>query len=528
MKTVKQTLTENSLIIIISTALVKIIGALFKIPLATDYFLGDLGFGYYSIAHDIFMPFYVLAISGLPCAVSQITAEYVAKNNYAALDEKFKSTKKLFTRLGLLLAIVTVLLSLPIVIRSGFQNSAFLSVLAVVPSILLCFVISAYRGYFEGFSNMYPTAVSKIIEAVFKLSLGLIMAFVVINTTHNSAFASAAAMAAVSLGNLFATLYLKLKYKKCNPINKIDSFSSREVQNDFSPKNIFALALPYVLASLSASLVSLIDVVTVKTYFENASQSYLQSIEINTDNLSTYLYGVRSKAFTLYYLIPTITMSIGISALPVLTKFRTNNDYSSLQTNINFTLKLISVITFPASIGLIALSGPIMNLLYSSNDSLGSNLLLIYGIAALFSGFAIPLTTVLQSLNLQKRVFFSIVFGIIIKIIVNIILVRIPSVNIYSAPLGTGFCYLFMLADLVIVLNKKVTKIEFANSVLKPLVSALICGGAAFAVSLISSQKIVTVFAVLTAIIVYFIMLFITKTFFKDELKNLPIIKYII
>ena len=60
MKTVKHTLTENSIVLIISTALVKIIGAIFKIPLATDAFLGDIGFGYFSVAHDIFMPFYIL------------------------------------------------------------------------------------------------------------------------------------------------------------------------------------------------------------------------------------------------------------------------------------------------------------------------------------------------------------------------------------------------------------------------------------------------------------------------------------
>ena len=64
----KQNLVSSSLILLVSTVLVKIIGAAFKIPLATNTFLGDLGFGYFSVAYDLFTPFYTLAVSGLPSA----------------------------------------------------------------------------------------------------------------------------------------------------------------------------------------------------------------------------------------------------------------------------------------------------------------------------------------------------------------------------------------------------------------------------------------------------------------------------
>ncbi len=528
MKTVKHTLTENSIVLIISTAIVKIIGAVFKIPLATDTFLGDIGFGYFSVAHDIFMPFYILAISGLPSAVSQITAEYVTKKKYYSVKENFKITRKLFFVLGLIFSLLVVILSVPLLFSSSEKNT-FLSILSIAPSIFLCFIISAYRGYFEGFNNMYPTAVSKIIEAVFKLGLGLVLSYVTINITHNPALASAAAMLAISFGTLISLLYLTLKSKRNNPINNRKILPLSEKDNIITVKNIIILAIPYVLASLSASLVALVDVLTVKTYISNASENYLhialQNPNINLNDISTYLYGLRSKAFTIYYLIPTITMSIGVGALPILTEYRTKNDNVSLNNSTNFSLKLIAAFTFPAAFGLIALSSPIMNLLYSSSDSLSGNLLLLYGIAAIFAGFAIPLTTIIQALNFQRFAVRSISIGLIIKIVSNIVLVSVPKINIYAAPLGTIFCYLLMSVDLIFIIYRKIGRIDFKNAIVKPVVSAAFCGICAFAISTISSQKFVTVLAVLAAIFIYFALLFLSRTFTKNELRDIPFVK---
>lgn len=527
MKTIKHTLTENSIVLIISTAIVKIIGAVFKIPLATDTFLGDLGFGYFSVAHDIFMPFYVLAISGLPSAVSQITAKYVAKRNYYSVKENFKITRKLFVVLGLIFSLLVAILSVPLLFSSTEKNTVF-SILSIIPAIFLCFIISVYRGFFEGFNNMYPTAVSKIIEAVFKLVLGLVLSYMVMSITHNPALAAASAMLAISFGTLLSLFYLTLKLKRNNPLNNREILDLKENEN-ITVKNIIILAVPYILASLSASVVALVDVLTVKTYISNATASYLevasQNLNLNFNDISTYLYGLRSKAFTIYYLIPTVTMSIGVGALPILTEHRTKNDDFSLKNSTNFSLKLICTFTFPAAFGLIALSGPIMNLLYSSTDHLSGNLLLLYGIAAIFAGLAIPITTIIQALNLQRFAVRSIIIALIIKIVTNIIFVTVPNINIYAAPLGTVFCYLFMSVDLIIVLQRKIGNIDYKNVIIKPLTSALICGVCAFGISSISSQKTVTIIAILTAVLIYFLFLFLLKTFSKNELSEIPFVK---
>lgn len=517
MKTAKQTFSQNSFILILSTFIVKIIGAIFKIPLASNMFLGDLGFGYYSIAHDIYMPFYILALSGLPSAVSHITAEYIAKNDLS-IYKKFKKIKKTFIIFGVLFSMMTVILSIPFVFSNTGSENAVYSVFAILPSIFLVFIISVYRGYFEGHNNMYPTAISKIIEAVFKLLLGLVMSFVVIRVTHNFALASAAALFAISLGTLFATLYLSIKYKKgFKTVN-----NTIEDDLSFSVKYIFALALPYVLASLSASIISLLDLITVKSYISGANIDYLQQINLVSSDISTHLYGIRSKAFTLFYLIPTITMSLGISAIPILTNAYVSKDVPTIKNSVNYSLKLISFITFPSAIGLSVLSKPIMELLYSSTDSYSANLLFLYGISALFAGIAIPLTSILQAIGKQKSIVIIVIISIVIKTLVNILAVSNAKINILAAPIGTIVCYIFMLVSLFVILNREV-EIDILSTLFKPFLSGLLCGGIAFMIWCINDSKTMTVIAIIVAVIVYLISNFLLKTFTKEEIKSFPL-----
>jgi stage V sporulation protein B len=489
-----------------------------------------MGFEYFSIAHDLFMPFYALAISGLPVAISKITAEALASKCYTQVKDNFKTTKKLFTILGVIFSLSVAVLSIPLVLsKNGIGN--LYSIIAVVPSVFLCFIVSVYRGYFEGFSNMYPTAISKILEGIVKLIVGLLLSLIVIKLTNNPALASAAAISSFSLGTLISTLYLRSKFKRNNPLNKLnEEESSCEKSSPLTLKIILILAIPFVLSSLANSVVALIDVFTMNLQFSNASAEYLDIVKnmhfsnnltaVVNEDITTYLYGVKSKAFTIYNLIPIVTMSLGIAALPVLTQSVVSKDDNALKNNTAYILKMLFCITLPVGIGLIVLGQPIMNLLYSSTDTLSGNLLSIYGVAALFAGVAIPVTTILQALNYHYKALIHIIIGIVIKIVSNIVLLSFPQINIYAAPIGTVLCYLYIMIAFFILLSLRIKGLNLFKITIKPLISAVLCGVTAYFVSIFSNDKIFTVLAISVAGLVYFTFLYIFRTFTKDELKN--------
>ena len=523
MKKTTNTLAVSSIILILSTAMVKIISAFFKIPLASDKFLGEVGFGYFSVAHDIYMPFYLLAITGLPVAVSHIVAEKVSKNAHNDVLKSFYSCRRLFTLLGVIIS--SSLFLIVLMLCAFFEKSnSYYCILAVVPSIFLCFVISAYRGFFEGYSDMYPTAISKVIEAVSKLFLGLLFVYLALKLTKNIAMAAVLGIIAVTLGTALSTLYLHLKFRRCNNSNIVETNSRQKGQL----KLYLSLSLPFVFAGLTSSIVALLDVFCVKVPLSFVNDSYINTVATQIGetymDFSALLYGIRSKAFTVYNLIPTFTATLGVGALPIITALSVKEEKKALKQNVNYTLKLISVITFPAAIGLCVLSSQIMYLLYSDVSLLGANLLKIYGIAALFSGFSIPLITVLQALDKIKAAIVNIAVAIFLKIISSLILVSFPKINIYAAAYSTLICYLYLFVAVFILLYKTIGKCDIKNTILKPLLCAVLCGICAYSLSQISSKNIVTAIAIFVTAVVYALFIILTKTFSKAEIAQIPLV----
>lgn len=537
---VQQKAGQSAIILLLSTVFVKIIGAAFKIPLASNLFLGDLGFGYFSVAYDLFTPFYVLAISGLPSALSNIIADFLAQKRFKDIEKTFLLTKKLFFIFGIVFSLAFSIFAIPFVKLTDTSGNTLYSVFAVIPSVFLCFVISSYRGYYEGFTDMNPTAISKIIEALGKLLLGLGFAFLVIKLTENPAYAAGGAMLGITVGTLVSTIYLNFKYKFGKKlISDAELLQSPQAITDNKTfKLILALALPVALSSLISSAVSLIDALTVRSILQvnakdliiinKASIEYFNSISqsaINEANLPTYLYGIRSKAFTLFNLVPTLTMALGVGALPTLSYYHSKNDILSVKKNFNTIFKMISLITLPSGMAFITFSSYIMKLLYSDYGSvnIGGRLLLIYGFAAIFAGFSIPLTSILQAFNLQNKALINIAVGAIFKIVLNIILVAVPSINIYGAAISTVICYFYILFAHIYRIIKILGKTgDIANIFVKPFIAAVTSTISANVICSISNSKIGIICGIMVAITAYVVVLILLKTLNQDDFECLP------
>lgn len=515
-KNTKQSFERSALLLLLSSVLVKVIGALFKIPLASNYILGDLGFGYFSAAHDLYTPIFMLASAGLPLVVSKIIAEYVATNNSSKLLSVFFESKKMFIKVGILLAtVLTVIIFILSVFVLDFKQGVLYFV-ALVPSLLICFIISVYRGYFEGIENINPVAVSNVIEAVIKLVFGLLFAFVVLKLTGDYIFAAAAATFAIAVGSFVALIYLKLRFKAINSINKT---VTDKTQKQKIIATIYAVFLPVVLSSMIGSIVSLIDALTVKSFISNAvDYEFLKGL--NSLEKATFLYGVRSKAFTVYNLIPTFVAAILVSALPTLASAYAKGDNEQFKNRVSKVLKFASIIIFPASFGLFALGKNIILFLYGNSPSsdLGGQMLSVFGLAAIFTGFAIILTTILQAVDASKTALINIIIGTVFKIMFNILFVRIPSINIMGSAYSTLICYLIIFVLNCICLCKKIKTVPMLNSVVKPFLAAVICVVCAyFIVAFLGGGNTVFALSLVVAVVVYFSILIATKCITKED-----------
>ncbi|MDO4607754.1 MAG: polysaccharide biosynthesis protein [Clostridia bacterium] len=540
----QQSFEYGAIILLCSTILVKIIGAVFKIPLSN--LLGEVGRGYFYRAYDIFNPIYTLAMAGLPIAVSKVVAEHFSAGRYKDVRQSLTVTKKIFTITGLIAFVLMLVIVYFLVFLNGNIEQSY-SMFIIAPALLFCCVMSAYRGYFEGLRNMYPTAISNIIESLGKLILGLGFAFAIMNVTGgNEALGAAGAMLGIVIGGAASAVFLHCRYKlKGDGITKSEYDSSVQSQDTKTAiKAIIAIAVPVALASLANTVTSFIDVVMVNFQLDNLVDNnadflrkmYEKSIAdynatrqlngfLNDDKLSAFLYGVRGNAFTLYNLIPTITSVLGVSALPVVASAWKKNNFASLNKNIESTIKLASIISMPAGIGFIFLGKNIMSLLYSDVASyeIGGPMLQIYGFAAIFAGLAIPLINILQAIGKEKISLLNVAYGAVIKVIVNFIFVSIPQLNVKGAAIGTLASYIIIFfANFFSVIKFTKMKPNVFNIIFKPFFAGVCCGLTTLILNINFLGKFGTVIEIAVSAIVYFIILVLFNTFSPDDVLALP------
>lgn len=546
-KRLQHTFLQGAAILVFSTAFVKIIGAIFRIPLAN--LIGETGMGYYSTAYDLYLPIYSLSMAGFPIAISRIVAEFAASKRYKDVRKTLAVAKKAFYITGFTGFALMLLLSYPFAKYTGDLKDIY-SIIAIAPSLLFCCMLSAYNGYYEGLRNMYPTAVSSIVQAIAKLLFGYGLAIITIKicgtlNTRTAAYSAAAALLGVSISCLSGLVYLIIRNKSVG-----DRITAEELADSPEPidtkqmlKKILVISVPIVLGSLVTQVSNLVDVLMVrlqlKVVIENNTE-YIYSIYENLissrglekHEISTALYGCyKGLAYSVYNLVPSITSVMGVSAIPVLATAWTNKDKTAIKTNVETIVKTTSLIAMPAGIGMLCLSEGILNLLYPSNPSgiiIATPILRILGLAAVFSGITGPLTNILQGIGKQTVPVKNMAIGVVLKIVLNYILVGVPAVNITGAAIGTVACYFYIcFSNFYCVCKYSKVRISGFKAVAKPLICAIACGVSAvvsnnFLRNLGLSLRTSTIASIIIAAIIYAISIIITRTIDKNDIISLP------
>ena len=551
-KNKRQSMLEGAAVLFIATAVVKILGGIFKIPLGN--FIGELGMGYFRTAYDLYLPVYSVALAGMPVAVCRLVAESVARERFRDTRRILSVARRSFFIVGVIACLILIAIAYPYLSLVLKQTNGLPGVLVIAPSIIFCCVVAAYRGYYQGLFNMNVTAVTEVIEAVGKLIIGLILAFAVGKAGAPPQYQAAAAIMGITVGTLFSAVYASIRYKRSG-----DGITAEQLRlsppakdSNATLKALMMIAVPMALGSLATQIAGMIDVMTVqsrlltsvtenteifKTNYPEMWQALLADADAGgTDAgviklVPTYLYGCyKGFAFSVYNLIPSITSMLGVSAVPAMTTAWANRCKRDVRKNFEMVIRVSSLVALPSGFGICALAGGIMNLLYASKPigaSIAGPVLSIFGIAVIFCGISMPMTSLLQAIGKERVPVYNMIVGAILKIIVNYIFVAIPSVNVKGAAIGTVVCYAYILiADFYVLC--KYTKIvpNLMTTIVKPLIASAMCGITAWAVSGIAghfmSDKISTVLAILVACVVYVIAVLVLRVLSHDDIVSLP------
>lgn len=547
---------NGAFLLALSTLMVKLIGMLYKIPLTN--LIGAVGRGYFSTAYGIFTPILALATAGLPIAISRLVSQNMALRQYKQVRGVLRVAIKCFLVTGTVGLILTVAAAYPYAHYIAHTPKAIYCIFAIAPSVIFCCINSAFRGYYEGQSNMYPTAISQLIEAVCKMVLGLGAAYVIMQLaiseyqTHGSVFgqsvestelmtciypySAAGAILGVTLGEVVSALYLIIHHKiKGGNFTEKDLLLSPEAESDRTIfRTMLHFALPVMIGGLTMNLIGIIDSSTIQSRLAYAIDKdavlirnlYGISGTIPSSDISAYLYGCYNSAMDFKNLIPTITGALGVSALPTLASAWELNNTHRIESTVSMVTRLTVFVSLPAGFVMSVMAKPILSLVYSQEGivNAATPVLQIYGIFMVLFSLSVPLISMLHAIGETTFPIKILLISSVFKIILNLIFVGQPKFNINGAIFGTLTSTLIMVVCSLIHLTRKTgVKINFVAVFLKPFLGAVASAGSAYVSFRLLcgavSQSVSTVISVIISIIIYVIVTFLVRGIYANDIK---------
>ena len=524
----KQNFLQGALILVAASLIVKVFGAIFKIPLTN--IIGVTSMAYFNSAYGFYVVFYMISTAGIPVAISKMISAADAQNNQKEVAKIFKVSYVLFFTLGIIGSLIMIVFSTRYAGYVKLDGLEF-SIMAISPTLFFMCITSAYRGYFQGMKNMTPTAISQIIGAMGKLFIGLLVAILSVKLGASYYMVAAYTILGITVGSIGSTVFLSIFKKIQNKHYEVNNNESFNVSSSKSIlKTLIDIAIPITLSATILSLTNTIDT-TLMVRRLNACGIDIAS---GTKIMGAYT----SMSVPLFNLSPNLIYPFAISVIPTITALFVNNKTSDAKKIISSTFRIASIIAIPCSIGLSAFSNPIVTMLYNSKEAVdkgksvavtnvASDMLSILSIAIFFVAMVSVTNGILQSYGLEKLTIISTVIGIIFKILLNYVLIGNEKISFYGAPIATLVCYLIITVINFVFLIKKCDYMpNIKQIILKPLLcSAVSVGVACFTYKILyplSGNSISTLTSIILAVIIYLITILLVKAPEKEDILMLP------
>ena len=496
----QNTFFGGAAILAVGIMVVKLIGMFYKIPLIN--IIGEQGSADFGNAYNIYAVLLTISTAGLPVAVSKLVSEANATGRQNQVRRVFRLSLALFLTLGVLSFLIMSFGSAQLAALMN-DDQAAPGIRALAPAVICVGCLSAFRGYAQGHGNMTPTAVSQIIEALCKLTVGLGLAYWLVKQGADASHAAAGAITGVTVGTIVALAYMLMNF-----------LITRGQEGDLSDdrpdgaakilKELLMIAVPITISSSMVGIVTVIDSSLVQgqlqrallenpdtwalyqgivdfTDLEQAMKAWqaalpqgsavtmalleqsmagqggqaeaAMALHTTLEGISRTLYGNYNGALNIYNLPTSLMAAITAAVIPAVSGTLARRDRKGASRVAGSALRISALLAFPMGVGLYVLGKPIMALIFPSlTAELAGPLLSTLGLATVFVCMMLVCNSILQAYGFVNLPVIIMLAGGVIKIVLNYNVVVLPQVGIYGAPLGNIFCFaLCLILDLIVM-----------------------------------------------------------------------------
>lgn len=515
----KESFMQGVFAMMFSQVLIKILGLVYKMYLTNREGFGDEGNAIYSSGFYIYSLLLTLSSVGVPNAISKLVSERIAVGDNKGANRIFKIAFFIFGILGFIGTMIlflgahyisNVVLKIP---------EAEMTLVALSPSIFFVALICVIRGYFNGNGTLKVTANSQTLEQIFKTVFTILLVeLVVIAAGINTRIMAAGANLATTVATIGSFIYLFFFYKNNRTLNvNAPNVITKKESVLNIVKKILYVSIPISLSAILSAINKNIDSTTVV----RGLSSFLSEAEAKIQ------YGILSgKVDTLTSLPLSFNIAFATALVPAISYARAKKDMTTANKRVGFSILVTILIGLPCSAGMFVFAEQILKLLFPA-QSAGTVLLQISSIAIIFTVLAQTINGALQGLGkvMVPAIAFSV--GVVVKLILNIVLIPIPSIGVNGAAIGTILCNLIACIIGFSVLKKNMNiKFSFLKYIIKPCFATGIMSVCSYAIYLgirgIILGKIATIIAITSAVIIYILAIIALKIFTKEEILMIP------
>ena len=506
-----QSLIRGALIITVASLISKMLGSVFRIPLQN--IAGDDVFGIFSIVYPVYMSVLILSVAGIPLAVSKLVSEAEVKGDKPLVRDLFVTSGIL----GLIFGVTGFLL---IWSFSGMLGELLggrvmePALLAVSLSLLVAPYMAVYRGMFQGFGTMTPTAVSQVIEQLIRVAVILVAAMLLVAAGQPPATVAAGVMTGSVVGALGSLVYLRIMWVRSAMRPKKVAEPYTYGRFNAVGKTILKLSLPICFGALAVSFLALIDSLTVP---------YLLRAEGNSELETAVLFGHYSRGIALVQIVIVVAQALILPVVPRIAAALEKQEEGEAAGITAQALTLTHFLIWPATVGLFVLTVPVNVALFG--DAVASDVMAVVHLSAGFMAFSILTTGIIQGIGRAVTGAWIVAGVSVLKLVLNVVLVS--QIGLMGVAWSTLVAYLALLGGNVWLIRRVMRVRLPAKKIAGFALSSLLMGAMLFAAMHVlgsgdwdrqTSAWFVTG-AILAGATLYAAGLFGSRTFTKDDVR---------
>ena len=507
----KKNFISSAGVLAFSVILAKVLGAIYRIPLAN--IIGAEGMGIYQFVYPIFALLLTLSSGAVPNAISITVSEHVANNDEDGAKKAFGVALKICVVIGTVGAVIMCIIAYPVSLLQ--TKDAFIGHLSIAPAIFIVTLISAFRGWFMGHSNLVPSSLSQITEGTVKLSVGLTLTSLLYK--YGIKYAVVGALLGVVASELVTLIVMFVAY-----LIKDKKFVKVKIKDEKETVNrLKTLALPLIICGMILPLSQFIDSVLIVNL-------------LKWKGVATAVadYGIWSGIVTPLINLPVmVCISLGIAITPQMVEGREKHDVDYVVDKATTTSKLTFILGVPFVFFYLFMAKGIINVLYPTLTQeklvIATNLLQINALSVLGLSIFQIYSAMLQGLNRAKVPVKIMIICMTIKLLLTVILT--PLLGILGSAISACIGY---VASGVIIMVYFAKFVNLDTEFIKNAGVITLCGVIMSMVIIMSGVFQNSIYAIIIVGIIscfiYAVAIMVLRVFTKRELATMPMSKFLL